>query len=183
MPILFKLFLIVFAILCWAIPTSASISFVYENEHLIEAIISYLVLFSIYITFVIFQHRFEKGQARTFFQRLPLAKKVGFVLSSLCFPVLVGSGLALLTPITADLFASEVSIHEFKPVRVEPYAKSFRQLSKLHVVDTKNNEFSFVIKNEMLEQLHLQTNQTFVARGRKCLAGFVIDNINGVDRK
>jgi hypothetical protein len=182
-PNWFKLFLVGFGILCWVVPISVSISFVYKDKQLLEMIVSYFLIFLIYMSFVILQHRFEKKQTKPFFQRLSNEKKFGFVLSSFCFPILVGSGLILLTPIIADLIASEFAIHEYKAVKVESYAKTFRQLSKLYVVDIKDNESSFVIKDEMLNQLNLRAGDKLLVRGRSCIAGFVIDNINGIERK
>ncbi|MCB5191898.1 hypothetical protein LG198_14285 [Methylobacillus arboreus] len=183
MPKLFKLFLVVFGILCWITPISVSISFIYQNKYLTEMIVSYGVLFLIYVCFVIFQHRFEKNETKSFFQRLSIGGKLAFVVSSLIFPILVGRGLSLTTPIASDFIASEFAIHEYKLIRVEPYAKTFRKLSKLYVVDINNNEASFVLKNEMLEQLSLRGGDKLITRGRGCIAGFVIDNINGVERK
>lgn len=62
MPKAFILFLVVFPLLCWIIPVSASIPFVYESKYLLIILVSYGVLFLIYICFVIFQHRIEKNQ-------------------------------------------------------------------------------------------------------------------------
>lgn len=183
MPAWFKLFLIGLGVLFWITPISVSIPFVYKNKHLIEIIASYLVLFSIYICYVIFQHVNERNHTKSFFQRLSTPKKIGFVLSSLYFPVLVGSGLTLLTPIISDVVASEFTIHEYKAVKIESYAKSFRNLSKLYVLDVNGVELTFIIKDEMLNQLNLRAGDKFLTRGRSCLAGFVIDNINGVERK
>ena len=96
---------------------------------------------------------------------------------------MAGSVLSLLTPITADFFASEFQIHEYKAVKAESYAKSFRHLSKVYVVDIYNNSANFVIKNEILNQLNLHEGDKLVVTGRNCIAGFVIDKINGVERK
>jgi hypothetical protein len=183
MPMWFKLSLVLLLSYFCVLPYSISIAFIYYNPYLITFIAAFLFVYLYFCLFLISQYKQKDKERNEFYLSLTL-KKVVFVMFSLLIVSLMSADtLRFLTPVISDIFASELSIHEFKLVRVEPYAKSFRQLSKLHVVDTKNNEFSFVIKNEMLEQLHLQTNQTFVARGRKCLAGFVIDNINGVDRK
>ena len=180
MPVWVKAFLTVFVIVCLIIPLSAAIPFIYYNEHLIELSISYAVLFMLYTAFVLFQHKFVET---SFYQNLSTKKSIQFFCSTFIFPVMVGYTLSLLTPITADFFASEFQIHEYKAVKAESYAKSFRHLSKVYVVDIYNNSANFVIKNEILNQLNLHEGDKLVVTGRNCIAGFVIDKINGVERK
>lgn len=104
-------------------------------------------------------------------------------MSSFIFPIMLGNALSYLTPLVSDVFASEFALYEYKAKKVEAYASSFRNLSKLHVVDINKNEISFVIKNEMLAQLRLRESDHLVVRGRRCIADFVIDNINGIERE
>lgn len=180
MPFWFKVFLMVCVILYWVISQSWAIPFVYANTYLLVISVSYLILFVLYACFVIFQHKFED---KSFYQKLSTKKSLFFLVSTFIFPILVGSCLSFLAPITADFFASEFQIHEYKAVKAEPYAKSFRYLSKVYMVDVYNNSINFVLKNEMLNQLNLHEGDKLVVTGRNCIAGFVIDKINGVERK
>lgn len=183
-PTWFKIFLLGISIFSWLIWQSISISFIYENESFIVALLMYLALAISLSVGVILRFNSYNSTVSTSSQKETLIKKL-----QICFalyflgPFLFGICFSGLVPITADLLASEFAIHEYKAVKVEQYAKSIRNLSTLYVVDVKNNEASFVIKNEMLNQLNLHAGDKLVVRGRNCIAGFVIDNINGIERK
>ena len=183
MPFWFKVFLGLCGIYVWVTPISISIPFIYSNKHLLELIMSYILLFGMYASFIVIQHKTKTNQAKSYLQQLSTGRVVLTLLSSCYIPLLVGGGLCMLTPITADFIASEFQIHEYKVVKAEPYAKRFRHLSKVYVVDVYNNSTEFVLKNDMLNQLNLHEGNKLVVTGRNCIAGFVIDKINGVERK
>jgi hypothetical protein len=177
MPNSVKLFLAVIFGSFWLIPISVSVPFIYHNRHFLSLIIGYFLLAIWFSSYVIYEYNIDKNAI----EKMRKNKFIIYILLFL-FPLFIGDMLGFLAPITSDLLASKFAIHEYKAVKVEPYAKTFRQLSKLYVVDVKNNEDSFVIRNEMLNQLNLHSGDKLVVRGRNCIAGFVIDNINGIER-
>lgn len=161
-----------------ALPISSAISFIYEDKSYLELFFSYVLSsLLLYVMFV-----FEDKLNKSAFPKT-LEKKLLYLIIVPVITWLPGSALSNLTPMAADLLASEFVIREYKAVRVEPYAKTSRHLSKLYVVDIYNNETSFVLKDEMLNQLKLRAGDRLLARGRNCIAGFVIDNINGIERE
>ncbi|MDR5172721.1 hypothetical protein IHQ56_12905, partial [Methylobacillus flagellatus] len=160
------------------IPSSVSISFLYENKQLIIFLISYFILGVWFSCYVIFEKNIDKKSTKNL-----TSKKWPVFAIFLITPWFISSVLVLLTPLISDFIASEFQIREYRAIRIESYAKSFRNLSKLYVKDIYNNEASFVIKNEMLIGLHLREGDKLIATGRNCVAGFVIDSINGVSRK
>jgi hypothetical protein len=160
------------------IPISASISFIYHDRYLLTFIIGYLLLVIWFSSYVIYEHNINKNAVK----KLRNNKWVIYF-SFFVFPLFFGNTLTFLAPLSATLTASEFAIHEYKLIRVEPYASTFRHLSKMHAVDIKNNEVSFVVKNDTLDQLSLRSDKTLIIRGRNCIAGFVIDDINGVKLK
>lgn len=174
MPAWLKLTFLLVALALWIIPISASIPFIYENRYFLVLIISYILLVTIFVLFVLFGDR-------EVYKKQSNKERIGVYLGLILGPILIGFCLSLLAPITSDLLASEFAIHEYKAVGIEQYANSIRSLSTLFVVDVKNNEASFVIKNEMLNQLNLHAGDKLVVRGRSCIVGFVIDNINGIE--
>lgn len=160
-----KVVLILIVLLFWIAPISVTIPFIYENKYFIVLTFSYILLAILFFSYVVFgDHSVYQKQSRN--ERIAAFSAWG------AGPLIIGFCLSLLTPITADLLASEFAMHEYKAVKTEQYAKTFSSLSTLHVVDVKNNEASFVIKNEMLNQLNLHTGDKLVVRGRNCIAGF-----------
>jgi hypothetical protein len=162
---------------------SDCIAFVYYTPYLITFILAFLFMYLYLCSLLIVLFRQADQSRMEYFQNLTTKKFLFLLMSIFGFVLITAFTLKDLTPVISDLVASEFAVHEYKVFRVKPYSKAYRKLSKLYVVDTKNNEFSFVLKNEMLDQLHLKTSESFIVRGRTCLAGFVIDNINGIERK
>jgi hypothetical protein len=183
MPTWFKLSLVALFGFFWIIPISVSVPFIYRNAYLLTFLLAFIFLYLYFCLFLISQHRLAETKRNDFYQRMSVKKVAILLLSVLWISLLTGDVVRLLTPITADILASKFAIHEYKSVKIEPYAKKFRHLSKLYVVDINNNEASFVIKDEMLNQLKIRSGDKLLVHGRDCIAGFVIDNINGIERK
>lgn len=185
MPFWVKGFLLLYSgLIFWLIPSSLAIPFVYENKIFLVAFLSFLSLAGTLCLFEFINFKLNPNfKPDKSVNRYTFKKTLIRCLAIFIVPPLAGDMLSSLTPITADFFASEFQIHEYKAVKAESYAKSFRHLSKVYVVDVYNNSTEFVLENEMLNQLNLHEGDKLVVTGRNCIAGFVIDKINGIERK
>jgi len=157
------------------IPLSIQIPFIYRDQNLLELAIAYILLTVWFSSYVIYKPNISAEaiiKARN--------NKIFIYLLFFLFPLFIGCTLVFLTPITANCLCSQFEINEYKVIKVESYAKFFRQLSKLYVIDIYNNSTTFVIKNETLNQLNLGKKSKLITSGRSCFAGYIVDNINGI---
>ena len=179
-----KVFLLLFGINFYALVASSRIAFIYQNELLISVILGYVIL-ALCASLVIYAKNYSKPiklKSDDSIKRTATKETLFGCLGVWVFPLILGNMLFGSSPLIADLFANETQTREYKMVSTEEFGRAIFFLKKVQVIDKYNKSAKFVITNTMLNQLNLHEGDKLVVTGRNCIAGFVIDKINGVER-
>ena len=184
-PIWFKVLMLMFGLISWAILESTRIPFIYIDQMLNIVVLAYLVLTlaTCLSCWIRMNSKPIKSKLNRPVDTINTKSMLLACLGIWLFPLVIGWLLLQTSPLIADLFATEIKDNEYKMVSTEEYGRTNFYLTKVQVIDEYNNSDDFLIGNGMLNQLNLHEGDKLVVTGRNCIAGVVIDKINGIERK
>ena len=185
MPIGFMVFLFIFFLFSFSAIPSSRIPFIYQNQIFLIVLLAYLLLAGCASSVIFIKNHSKAIRSKSNYPAYKSTLKQLLIgsIGIYVFPLGCGFIFSLSVPLFADIFASKVQNHEYKMVGTEEFGKASFFLTKVKIIDKYNNSDNFVIGNGMLNQLNLHEGDKLLVTGRNCIAGFVIDKINGVERK